>query len=96
MTDMINSPPHYIASNGIEVRDVIRGFGLNYNLGTAIAYLLRCQSKGALVEDLRKCIKHLEMEIEDRSGESKGGFVRTGDHCRVEAITGDVVCRKLR
>ncbi len=78
MTDIINAPPHYIGNNGIEVRDVILGFDLTYNLGTVVAYVLRCQTKGALVEDLRKAIRHLEMEIEDRSSVTRGSFVRTG------------------
>ncbi len=66
MTDLINHPPHYRGKNGIEAWDVIEGFGLNYNLGVAVAYLLRCEHKGDPVKDMRKAVAHINREIEQR------------------------------
>jgi hypothetical protein len=64
--DMVNHPPHYIGTNGIEAIDVIDGFNLTYNLGAAVAYLLRCQSKGDPVTDMRKAVWHISREVEQR------------------------------
>lgn len=65
MTDNIN-PKHYKAENGIEAWDVIEGFGLNYNVGVAVAYLLRADRKGHPVQDIRKAVAHLEREVVQR------------------------------
>jgi hypothetical protein len=64
--DAINAPPHYRATNGLEAIDVIEGFGLNYRLGTAVAYILRHGKKGTAtdaLDDLRKCRWFIEREI---------------------------------
>lgn len=45
MTDLINHPPHYIASDGLEVIDIIERYDLGYHLGNAIAYLIRAGRK---------------------------------------------------
>lgn len=59
------SPQHYV-KGGIEVRHVIRAFECTYNVGTAIAYLLRAKFKANYVEDVRKAIQHLQFELEDK------------------------------
>lgn len=59
------SPSHYVKGD-IEVRHVIRAFECTYNVGTAIAYLLRAKFKANYVEDIRKAVQHLQFELEDK------------------------------
>lgn len=61
------SPQHYV-KRGIEVRHVISAFECTYNVGTAVAYLLRAPFKGRYLEDIRKAIQHLNFELEDKGG----------------------------
>jgi len=71
--DLIRRPNHYIA-DGIEVRQVIRAFGLTYNMGTALAYILRADRKEDghnALQDIRKAIQHLTFEVEDREKAGK-------------------------
>jgi hypothetical protein len=65
MSDSVNHPPHY-KGNGIEVIDVIEGFGLNFRLGNAIKYILRAGKKGEAKEDLRKARWYVDREIEGK------------------------------
>lgn len=60
--DNVNHPKHYQGSNGIESIQVIEGFDLSYNCGTAAAYIMRAKRKGG-VEDLKKAVWHLQREI---------------------------------
>ena len=58
-------PHYYIGNNGYEARKVISGFDLNYNIGTAVTYLLRAEKKHAKpIEGIKKEIAHLEFELE--------------------------------
>jgi hypothetical protein len=59
------NPGHYV-KGGIEVRHVIRAFECSYNVGTAVAYLLRAPFKANYVEDIRKAVQHLQFELEDK------------------------------
>ena len=68
--EMVNHPNHYQSGNGIEVIDVIEAFNLNFNLGNAIKYCLRCNKKFNMIEDLEKAKWYLEREI--RSLKNKG------------------------
>lgn len=73
--DVINHPPHYKAANGIETIDVIEGFGLDFRLGNAVKYLLRCGKKcdlpdvkarhAATIEDLQKARWYIDRSIKD-------------------------------
>lgn len=65
--------PTYYISNGIEARKVIEAFQSdNYNIATAISYLLRAGKKvyindspsDSMKEDIRKAINHLKFELE--------------------------------
>lgn len=58
--NVVDHPPHYKASNDIEAIQVIKVWGLGYELGNAVKYILRHQSKGRPVEDLAKAIWYLE------------------------------------
>lgn len=66
-------PSYYIGSvYGYEARKVVEDWGLSYNVGTAVTYLLRCgkkaeqgmSSKEKHIDDLKKAINHLKFEIE--------------------------------
>lgn len=60
--DMVNQPPHYTV-NGIEVIDVIEGYGLCYLLGNVIKYVLRANRKGNKKQDLQKAAWYLNRAI---------------------------------
>lgn len=60
--EAVNHPAHY-AGNGIEVIDVIEAFGLGFNLGNVIKYVLRAGKKDELIQELSKAKWYLEREI---------------------------------
>ena len=60
--DNVNNPKHYNMGD-IEVIDFIDSWGLNFNLGNVIKYVVRCDYKGNKIEDLRKAIFYIEREI---------------------------------
>jgi hypothetical protein len=57
----VDNPPHY-QGNSIEVIDIIEDFDLNFHLGNAIKYILRCDKKGNKIQDLEKAIWYLQRE----------------------------------
>lgn len=63
MTDDINHPSHY-QGNTMQSIQVIEDFDLNFRLGNAIKYILRCEKKGNKEKDLKKAIWYLQREIE--------------------------------
>ena len=60
--DMVNHPSHYNV-DGYEVIDIIDAFGLNFNMGNALKYLLRADRKGNKEQDINKAIWYLQREI---------------------------------
>jgi len=62
MTDLVNHPPHY-KGNKFESIDIIEDFSLNFNMGNAIKYILRCNKKGNKKQDLEKAIWYLKREV---------------------------------
>lgn len=61
--EKINHPNHYNwHPSGIECKTIVQEFP--YNLGTAIAYIWRSEHKCTFKSDIKKAIKHLEMELE--------------------------------
>jgi hypothetical protein len=60
--DMVNHPKHYNVK-GFEVIDIIDAFGLNFNMGNALKYLLRADRKGNKVQDINKALWYLQREI---------------------------------
>lgn len=59
---------HY-CMNGFEAIDVIEAYGLNFALGNAVKYILRCGHKGGMTDaiaDLEKARAYLTREIERR------------------------------
>lgn len=65
--DLVNSPPHY-QGNKFEVIDIIDDFGLTFNTGNAIKYILRADKKGNQKQDLLKAIWYLEHELNKCNG----------------------------
>jgi hypothetical protein len=63
----VNHPDHY-QGNGIEVIDIIDSFGLNFNLGNSIKYILRADKKGFKKKDLSKAVWYLNRELEKWKG----------------------------
>ena len=60
--DMVNHPSHYNVK-GFEVIDIIDAFGLNFNMGNALKYLLRADRKGNKEQDIQKALWYLQREI---------------------------------
>lgn len=81
--DMIKRPEHYCFSK-FEPKDVIREWGLNFNLGSAVKYIARAGRKDDIVQDLKKAREFLSFEIEALEAERAGKSVKVPDHlnCR--------------
>jgi hypothetical protein len=58
----VDHPLHY-KGNNFEVIDIIEDYNLNFNLGNAIKYILRCDKKGNKQQDIEKAIWYLTREI---------------------------------
>lgn len=65
--NQVNSPEHY-QGNKFEVIDIIDDYGLNFNLGNAIKYILRCDKKGNKKQDLEKAIWYINHELKKFNG----------------------------
>ena len=59
--ETVNHPSHYRHPSGVECIDVVEH--MNFNLGNAMKYIWRHESKGG-VEDLRKAIWYIGREID--------------------------------
>lgn len=66
--EMVHSPQHYQSDGGIEAIDVIESFDLGFNLGNAIKYILRAESKGNKKQDLEKAQWYLNRELNKFKG----------------------------
>lgn len=64
-TKEITHPSHYFRG-GIEGKDVIEAWGLNFYMGNALKYICRADYKGAPIKDLQKAIQNLQFEVERR------------------------------
>lgn len=62
--DIVNHPPHYAEGRKYEPKDVIRDWGLNYNLGSAVKYISRAGRKENMIQDIDKAIAYLGFERE--------------------------------
>lgn len=60
--DHVNHPNHY-QGRTFEVIDIIEDYELNFNLGNAIKYILRCDKKENKKQDIEKAIWYLQREI---------------------------------
>lgn len=63
MQDMVHKPVHYNSHpSGIECREVNEHAPTN--IGAAMKYLWRCGLKDAQAQELEKCLKYINMELE--------------------------------
>lgn len=65
----VSRPRHYCEGRKYEPKDVIRDWGLNFNLGSAVKYLSRAGRKGDIIEDLEKAKQFIQFEIDYLSQE---------------------------
>lgn len=72
--DLVHHPSHYCYSE-YEPKDVIRAWGLNFNLGSAVKYIARAGRKDDILQELNKAKQFIEFEIEaiekERAGDEK-------------------------
>lgn len=61
--DLVHHPAHYCYSE-YEPKDVIRAWGLNFNLGSTVKYIARAGRKDDILQELNKAKQFLEFEIE--------------------------------
>lgn len=81
----VKSPLHYTEGRKFEPKDVIRDWGLNFNLGSALKYIARAGRKGNTVEDLEKAREYLAFEVEALKaeiGRERAGKVPYHPNCR--------------
>ncbi len=71
MNDNVKHPSHYVEGRKFEPKDVIRDWGLNFNLGNAVKYVARAGRKVDLVEDLKKAQQYIQFEIDAIEAEQK-------------------------
>ncbi len=63
MFDPVKEPEHYKSHpSGVECIDIVQH--MNFCRGNAMKYIWRAGLKGDEVEDLKKAIRYLEIEIE--------------------------------
>lgn len=70
--DIIGKPSHYTEGRKYEPKDVIRDWGLNFNLGNAVKYISRAGRKDDILQDLKKARQYLDFEIEAIEEERRG------------------------
>lgn len=68
--DIINHPEHY-TKGGIEVRDFIDSWELDFNSGNVIKYVVRAPYKGTELQDLKKAQNYLNHLIELKEKEAE-------------------------
>jgi len=61
--DIVKHPSHYCDGRKYEPKDVIRDWGLNFNLGSSVKYISRAGRKDDILQDLSKAKEFLEFEI---------------------------------
>lgn len=60
----VHKPSHYTEGRKYEPKDVIRDWGLNFNVGSAVKYLSRAGRKDDIIQDLSKAKEFIQFEIE--------------------------------
>lgn len=65
VADTVNKPTHY-CKGGYELGPILYVWGLSHRRASAVEYIMRAGDKDAAkeIEDLRKAIRNIEMEIE--------------------------------
>jgi hypothetical protein len=64
--EQVNHPSHYLKDSGHEVIDVIKAWGLGFELGNAIKYIARSGKKDELTkkQDLEKAMWYMQYYID--------------------------------
>ena len=62
--DAVKSPSHYTEGRKFEPKDVIRDWGLDFNLGSTVKYIARAGRKDDILQDLNKAKEFLQFEID--------------------------------
>lgn len=62
--DAVHRPSHYTSGRKYEPKDVIRDWGLNFNLGSAVKYISRAGRKDDMIQDLKKAQQFIQFEID--------------------------------
>lgn len=62
--DPVKHPSHYVEGKKYEPKDVIRDWGLNFNLGNALKYIARAGRKDDIVQELKKAQEYIQFEID--------------------------------
>lgn len=62
--DPVLRPLHYTKGRKYEPKDVIRDWGLNFNLGNAVKYISRAGRKEDILQDLEKAMTYIRFEID--------------------------------
>lgn len=62
--DIIKKAAHYEAGRKYEPKHVIRDWGLNFNIGSAVKYCSRHGKKGDAIQDLEKAREFIGFEID--------------------------------
>lgn len=60
----VKHPSHYAEGRKYEPKDVIRDWGLNFNLGSAVKYVARAGRKDDIIQDLQKAQEFIQFEID--------------------------------
>lgn len=63
MSDMVHNPDHYCSGRKHQPKDVIRDWGLNFNLGSAVKYIARAGRKDDIIQDLEKAKEYIDFEL---------------------------------
>lgn len=88
--EMSKTPTYYIGKTlGIEAKDVVMDFQPdNYNLGTALTYLMRAGKKpnNPITQDIKKAIAHLKFELERQAKLSAEKDEQSGESTTSEGI----------
>lgn len=104
MSDNVKHPSHYAEGRKFEPKDVIRDWGLNFNLGNAVKYLSRAGRKDDLIQDLKKAQQYIQFELEAIEAERAKAVKPTDPKCTtwsykgvfgVDPITRALVVREL-
>ena len=64
MNNAVKHPSHYAEGRKYEPKDVIRDWGLAFNLGNAVKYLARAGRKDDIIQDLKKAQEYIQFEID--------------------------------
>lgn len=87
--DVIKQPSHYVEGRKYEPKDVIRDWGLNFNLGNAVKYIARAGRKDDIVQDLKKAQEYIQFEIDAIEAERCKMKLPNHPNCKCGSIPHD-------